>query len=205
MLQRSFFCLWLIAVMCSLAYSQARSVTNADLEKYKQSRLKAEQEYRENYARLGFPSPEELERRREQSLKETEALSAKLRAERLEREKLELQQWESERLAASQSVTYSSNGQYFDPYFGTGYYGGGYYGGGYYGGNAYRGRRGGRGYYGGRSGYLGSGPIGYFAGGQFWGPPVGLIHATPPTRFVSPIRGGGGWGGGGGPRPTPHR
>src|SRR3954466_53115 len=96
MSQRSFFILCLICVLGSLAFSQTKSVTNADLEKYKESRLKAEREYRENYERLGFPSPEELDRRREQSQKDTEELSAKLRAERLEREKLELQQWESE-------------------------------------------------------------------------------------------------------------
>lgn len=196
MSQRSLFILCLIAFMCSLAYSQARSVTNADLEKYKERRLKAEREYRENYARLGFPSPEELNRRREQSGKETEELSAKLRAERLEREKLELQQWESERQAAAQANSYrqSYNQVYYDPY--SGYYSG--YGTSYYGGSGgfYGRRRGGRGgYYGGRGGSFG-GPIGYFAGGQFWGPPVGLIHATPPVRFVTPI---------GGPRFTRHR
>ena len=43
-----------------LGISQTRTITNADLEKYKQKRLAAEKELRENYRELGFPSPEEL-------------------------------------------------------------------------------------------------------------------------------------------------
>ena len=40
--------------------AQTKKVTNADLEKYRTERLKAEKDLRENYAKLGFPSPEEL-------------------------------------------------------------------------------------------------------------------------------------------------
>ena len=79
-----------LAAAASLA-AQTRSVSNANLEQYKQDRLKGEREYRDNYARLGLPSPEELDRRREQSRIETEQLSAKLREENLERERLESQ------------------------------------------------------------------------------------------------------------------
>lgn len=39
-----------------------KTVTNADLEKYRQTRQKAEADYRENYKKLGMPSPEELQR-----------------------------------------------------------------------------------------------------------------------------------------------
>ena len=46
------------------AFAQTKTVTNADLEKFRQKRLQAEREYRENYERLGFPSPEELESKR---------------------------------------------------------------------------------------------------------------------------------------------
>lgn len=80
---------------------QTRLVTNADLEKFKLERLKAEAEYRENYARWGFPSPEELDRRREQSRVESEALSVKLRSERLERERTEAERQAREQRAAA--------------------------------------------------------------------------------------------------------
>lgn len=65
---------------------QTKSVTNADLEAFRQKRLQAEREYRENYSRLGMPSPEELEKRRVEDIKKLEELSEKLRSERLERE-----------------------------------------------------------------------------------------------------------------------
>lgn len=67
----------------------AQTVTNADLEKYRFERLKAEAELRENYTQLGFPSPEERARRDAESVKAAAELSAKLRAERLERERIE--------------------------------------------------------------------------------------------------------------------
>lgn len=64
------------------------TVTNADLEKYRQKRLTDAREYRETYVAKGLPSPEEIERREEQRLKDTEALSAVLRAEWLERDRV---------------------------------------------------------------------------------------------------------------------
>jgi hypothetical protein len=45
-----------------IAVAQRKSVTNQDLEEFRQKRIKAEQEYRENYKKLGMPSPEELEK-----------------------------------------------------------------------------------------------------------------------------------------------
>lgn len=81
----------------SLAAGQARTVTNSDLEKYRAERVKAETYLRENYARLGFPSPEELAKRNEQSAKEMAELSARLRAERLERERIEAEREAAER------------------------------------------------------------------------------------------------------------
>jgi hypothetical protein len=87
--------------MTGFAAAQTKAVTNADLETYRQNRLKAEREYRENYAKLGLPSPEELDKRREQSRIETEQLSAKLRAARLERERIEAEREANEALAAA--------------------------------------------------------------------------------------------------------
>lgn len=69
-------------------FSQADTITNADLEKYRQKRLAAERELRENYRELGFPSPEELERRNEESSRELAERAARYRQDRLERERL---------------------------------------------------------------------------------------------------------------------
>ncbi len=69
------------------AASQTKTVTNFDLEKYAAERVKAEKNLRENYARLGFASPEEMARRNAADAKEREELSARLRQERLERER----------------------------------------------------------------------------------------------------------------------
>jgi len=83
-------CLSFIATV-SAAAQETRTVTNSDLEKFRQKRLEAQREYRENYARLGFPSPEELEKQIEQSRIERSELSARLRAENLERERLNME------------------------------------------------------------------------------------------------------------------
>lgn len=80
--------MFFIAATAISSMAQNKTVTNADLEKYRQARLAAEREYRENYERLGMPSPTELERRREHSRIETERLSEKLRSEELDRERL---------------------------------------------------------------------------------------------------------------------
>ena len=88
MKQRVLFFLCVLTALAGFAMAQGKVVTNADLEKYRQARLTAEREYRENYERLGMPSPAELERRREQSRIETERLSEKLRDNELERERL---------------------------------------------------------------------------------------------------------------------
>ncbi|MFN2501768.1 MAG: hypothetical protein ABR530_07140 [Pyrinomonadaceae bacterium] len=101
MKQRSMFVFCLILGMAAYAAGQTRTVTNSDLERYRQSRLRAEQDYRDNYAKLGMPSPEELERRQEKSRVETEQLSARLRAERLEREKMQAERDAAEQLAAA--------------------------------------------------------------------------------------------------------
>ena len=87
MIQRPFFVFCLIFLFAGFLSAQ-RTVTNADLEKYKQTRLQADKDYRDNYHRLGLPSPEELEKRREASRAETERLYDKLRAERIEAAKL---------------------------------------------------------------------------------------------------------------------
>src|SRR3982751_4028124 len=87
------------------AFAQTRSVTNADLEKFRQKRLKAEKDYRENYAKMGFPSPEELDRQIEKSRIEREELAARLTAERLQREQIEAER--------AEAASYSEQSGYF--------------------------------------------------------------------------------------------
>jgi hypothetical protein len=79
----------LIVGLAGSAAAQTRTVTNADLEKFRAARVKAEQDYRENYAKWGMPSPEELERQRLQSAKDLSENAARLRAARLEEERIE--------------------------------------------------------------------------------------------------------------------
>lgn len=78
------FCL--AAITASAAIAQTKVVTNADLANYRTERLRAERELRENYARLGFASPEEMAKREAESREQMFDLSAKLRRDRLERE-----------------------------------------------------------------------------------------------------------------------
>ena len=85
--------LLLLSLIFSLAATgfaqQAKTVTNIDLEKFRAARLEAERDYAENYEKLGFPSPQELKKQIEEDGRRLRELSARLRAERLEREKTE--------------------------------------------------------------------------------------------------------------------
>ena len=80
------FACFSIASASATFAQQAKTVTNADLEKYRNKRVQAERDYEANYARMGFPSPEELQKQIEKSRVERDALSARLTAERLQRE-----------------------------------------------------------------------------------------------------------------------
>ena len=141
-----FILILVFATAFSIA-AQNRTVTNADLEKFRQKRLAAERDLRENYERLGFPSPEELERQIEQSRIERSELAARLRAETLEREQVNLERRRAEIDAQTRSSQQyqtqnyqSSGGDYFyggTPYgfysfpnLGYGFPNGGYYRGG---------------------------------------------------------------------------
>ncbi len=85
-------CVVFIAVSFVSAQNAKKVVTNADLDRFKQKRLQAEKDLRENYEKLGFPSPEELEIQRKASDIERKRVAEKLRRERLEREQLRLEQ-----------------------------------------------------------------------------------------------------------------
>ena len=123
MKQRSSFVLFVMIVFSSFAVGQTQTVTGKDLEKFRDKRLKAERDYRENYARLGMPSPEELERRRVEDRKVFIELSDKLRRERYEREvreaELAWRVYESAQRQASDAVQFvtSYSSSYYLPYY----------------------------------------------------------------------------------------
>jgi len=68
------------------AFAQAKTVTNADLEKFRQKRVESEKNLRADYARKGFPSPEQIEQQNRQRRFEMEQYSDQLREQRLQSE-----------------------------------------------------------------------------------------------------------------------
>ncbi len=161
---RVLFLVFIIITAAGAVFAQSKTVTNDDLSKYKQERVKAEAELRNNYAKLGFPSPEERARREAQSTKDTVELSARLRNERLERERIHAQNAANAQYSAA--VRRAIQPQNTVEYYAPSDFGGYYYGGG-------------RARLIGRVGYQ---QPGYFAGGQFW--PTG--PATKPRPIWKP-------------------
>lgn len=105
----------LIFILANASLAQNRTITNDDLDKYRQKRLAAERDLRENYERLGFPSPAELQKQIEQSNAERSALSARLESENLEREQLDLERQRAEVEASSRHLQYQpDNAQRYD-------------------------------------------------------------------------------------------
>ena len=106
-----------IVILMGVSYvgAQTLEITNADLEKFRAKRLAAEKELRENYARLGFLSPEELAKQAEKESKERTELVDKLRADRLERERVDVERLrvisEIERASQPQKVIIERNDQ----------------------------------------------------------------------------------------------
>jgi hypothetical protein len=83
MKKRAIFVFGIVFVFSAFVIAQTKTITNADLEKFRQKRLQAEKDLRENYAKMGFPSPEELERRNEESRRNLNEFSDRLREERV--------------------------------------------------------------------------------------------------------------------------
>jgi hypothetical protein len=162
-----------------LTAAAQKTVTNTDLEHYRNDRVQAEEKLRQDYERKGT-SYDEVMRHNKESQKETIDLAAKLRAERLEEEKLDAERSAAEQAAAANRQMSVAPTYYQDPYYGYGYGGYGY---GYGYGNGSRGRGGFRFPY---------QQQGYYAGGQFWP----TSPATPPRPAWSVPRST--------PIPTPH-
>ncbi len=81
--------LFLICILTAVGAAQTKTITNSELADYRDKRLAAERELREDYARLGFPSPEVRSKRDAESAKALAELSDRLRNERLTRERFD--------------------------------------------------------------------------------------------------------------------
>jgi hypothetical protein len=102
--------------------AQKRTITNADLEKYKQERARAEKEYMDTYQQLGRPSPAELRQQRDESLASTARVAEMLMEQEFERERIELRREQTRRYDDV------SGRQYYESYTGIApaYFYGGY-------------------------------------------------------------------------------
>ena len=158
MKERILLILSLILAASALVFAQTgarKTVTNADLEKFRQKRLQAEADYRANYKKLGMPSPEELEAREAERRERNAEMTREAEMERAESESYLLsraQELKTQIISVEAQIRYlrgqTANQQ--SPYKGgTIVYGGGIVLGGYGGGGFSRG--GGRGYGGGRN------------------------------------------------------
>lgn len=81
----------LVFSLAAVSFAQVRTITNSTLERIQGKRLAAERDYRDNYERMGFPSPEELDRQRESDMDARVELAEQLRRARLEKERLDLE------------------------------------------------------------------------------------------------------------------
>ncbi len=125
MKKQAIFVLTLVFGVSSLAFAQTKTVTNSDLEKFRQKRLQAERDLAENYEQMGFASPEEIERQNEESQNRLAELSDRLREARLTRENQSNQNYYNENQEFD-----VNKGQYPNPAFidyGRYYGSGGYY------------------------------------------------------------------------------
>lgn len=103
MKQRVLFFLFAIVAFAGLANAQGRTVTNADLEKFKQKRIQGEKNLKEYYAKIGL-TEEDVAKREAAEAKERQELSARLRASRLEQERIEAEIRQREEAVAPVNV-----------------------------------------------------------------------------------------------------
>ncbi len=107
MSQRLIFILACVFGLSVCAAAQSKNITNADLEKFKEKRMRAEREYRENYEKLGMPSPAELARSEERKRLENARLAERLRVERLQEERNQALREQAEAQAAAANNLYA--------------------------------------------------------------------------------------------------
>ncbi len=113
MKNRAILVLGIIIGICSVAAAQTTTVTNKDLEKYRQKRLQSERDLRENYREMGFPSPEQLEAQNRESRKELSELSQRLRESQLKREEYERRNSYQTRVVNTEQADFIDYQQYY--------------------------------------------------------------------------------------------
>lgn len=77
---------WIAILTVAAAFSaaaQTKTVTNDDLEKFREQRVESERKLKERYAEMGFPSPAQLEKQNAAQRAELEEYSDQLRRQRL--------------------------------------------------------------------------------------------------------------------------
>lgn len=118
MKQRLLFFLCVVFGCAGLAAAQGKTVTNADLEKFKQKRLQAEQDLKAYYAKLGL-TEEDIAKQEAADAKSREELSARLRATRLEQERIdaEARQYEIEAAGTTVNVVVPNESYGYPGYF----------------------------------------------------------------------------------------
>ena len=137
-MKRAGWCLGFLVALVTVGVAQVPTVDNFTLEKYQKQRIAAQRDYQENYARMGFPSPEELDRQREADMTAQLQLADQLRQARLEQQRIDLQsrgldiqaaaienEREAREASYAQSQYYGSESQGYMGSYGGGY--GGYY------------------------------------------------------------------------------
>ena len=165
---------FVVAVIGANGVAAQRTITNADLDKYRIQREAAQRDYRENYAQMGFPSPEELQRQLEEDRLTNERFAERLSNDRIEREKAALAAMTQEQMASgSPTVVQVPTPDYYGGYYnGTHGYG--------YPNYSYPTGRFGNRYF--PRGLGQRFPQGYGSGGTYWPSPSsggGRIRSTP--------------------------
>ena len=94
-MRRSIFVLCFVTLFSGFVLGQSKTVTNADLEKFRQKREAGERNLKAYYAKKGL-SEADVAKQEAAEAEAREALSARLRSERLEREWLEHERMERE-------------------------------------------------------------------------------------------------------------
>lgn len=178
----------LVAASVVSAQKAKKTITNFDLEKYRIQREKAEADYRENYAKRGMPSPEELQQREVENARQREELSRRLAAERQQNEQNQLRLQIAEQNAQINYLNSLNQGLINQANSQPVYNGYPYYGNGLILNNGYYNRpRSNRPNYSGRGVYRQTGPSVVVGGGMVYTVP--RSSAPPPQRIGSP-RGG---------------
>lgn len=171
----------LVFSLATVGIGQTRTITNATLDKFAQKRLAAERDYRDNYERMGFPSPEELERQREEDMRARLELADQLRTARLEEQRIELERRSLDIEAARLDAEIEASRAVEESIGIGGFYSSGFFSGGF--------------------GGFGRGRFGFHRDrffprvGGYRATPFGIIPTPPPPRPQRVLRGTGRHGG----------